>query len=167
MSGDVEDFVRTRYDGLRRFAYTICGSLFDADELAQTAMIELWRRWEVASANPDAYARRVIVTRNISRWRHHRRETLLDNPDTHCGDPVMARIGDPDLWHLLLQLNLKDRTIVVLHVLYQYTFVEIAGMFGAPRGTIASRYTRAMRTLRNEIDAESLLTVSSHALPRK
>lgn len=70
MSADddgADEFARTRLDSLRRFAYLVCGSAAEADDLAQVAVVEVWRRWESVRTDPEAYARRVIVTRNISR----------------------------------------------------------------------------------------------------
>ncbi|MEU8615214.1 sigma factor, partial [Actinoplanes sp. NPDC048791] len=61
---DADEFARTRLDSLRRFAYLVCGSAAEADDLAQVAVVEVWRRWATVRTDPEAYARRVIVTRH-------------------------------------------------------------------------------------------------------
>jgi len=170
--GGAEEFARTRLDVLRRFAYLICGSVAEAEDLAQIAVIEVWRRWRTAGQNPDAYARRVIVSRNVSRWRRWRREVPVAG-DTGDGggaaggghladDPARGQVSDPALWQALSLLRKPERTAVVLHVLYAYTFDEIAAMSGEPAGTVSSRYTRARRALRAHLadtarDPESTL----------
>jgi RNA polymerase sigma factor (sigma-70 family) len=143
-----DEFARTRLDALRRFAYLICGSAAEADDLAQVAVVEVWRRWDSVRTDPEAYARRVVVTRNVSRWRRWRREVPSELPDRNGDDPAHGRVTDPLLWAALHTLSKPERTVVVMHVLYRYTFDEIATMSGEPRGTVSSRYTRALRTLR-------------------
>ena len=150
-AGDAEEFARTRLDSLRRFAYLICGSAAEAEDLAQIAVVEVWRRWATARGNPEAYARRVIVTRNISRWRRWRHEVPADVAD-RGDDPARDQVTDPALWAALHGLRHSQRTVIVLRVVYRYTFDEIAAMSGEPRGTVASRYTRGLQTLRQQLE---------------
>lgn len=163
---EAEEFARTRLDALRRFAYVICGSVAEADDLAQIAVVEVWRRWATASANPDAYARRVIVTRNVSRWRRWRREVLVDDTDTGYDDPALGQVTDPEMWQALRRLSKPERSVIVLHVLYGFTFAEIAALSGEPRGTVSSRYTRARKALRRHLTAEASRNPDSAWLAR-
>jgi len=151
--GDAEEFARARLDALRRFAYLISGSAAEADDLAQIAVVEVWQRWRKARDNPEAYARQVIVTRNVSRWRRWRREVPSDDVDRRPDDPAGAVVTNGVLWQALQELCKPERTVVVLHVLYRYTFSEIAGICGEPAGTVSSRYARARRTLRAHLGA--------------
>jgi|HigsolmetaAR206D_1030411.scaffolds.fasta_scaffold05952_2 RNA polymerase sigma factor (sigma-70 family) len=144
---DAEDFVRARLDALRRFAYLISGSAAEADDLAQIAVVEVWQRWRRARENPEAYARQVIVTRNVSRWRRWRREVPSEELEHRPDDPAGTAVSNGALWQALRTLGKAERTVVVLHVLYRYTFSEIAGICGEPPGTVSSRYARAKRAL--------------------
>jgi RNA polymerase sigma factor (sigma-70 family) len=150
-----DEFARSRLDSLRRFAYLICGSATEADDLAQVAVVEVWRRWGTVHTDPESYARRVIVTRNVSRWRRWRREVPAEIADTDGDDPARDRVTDPALWAALHALGTADRTVVVLHVLYRYTFEEIGALSGEPRGTVSSRYSRALVHLRRRLREES------------
>lgn len=146
-----EEFARTRLDSLRRFGYLVCGSAAEADDLAQIAVIEVWRRWKRVQRDPEAYARRVIVTRNVSRWRRWRRERLVAGHNPEPDDPASQRVTDPELWQALRALRDLERAVVVLHVLYGYTFDEIGQILDEPRGTVSSRYSRAKATLREHL----------------
>jgi RNA polymerase sigma factor (sigma-70 family) len=168
---DADDFARRQLDALRRFAYVVCGSATEADDLAQVAVVEVWRRWDSVRTDPEAYARRVIVTRNISRWRRWRREVPAviadrDGEDRDGEDPARRRVTDPALWDALHALGKPERTVVVLHVLYRYTFDEIATLSGEPRGTVSSRYTRALSGLRRHLRAQVDADPDHHWLMR-
>jgi RNA polymerase sigma factor (sigma-70 family) len=145
---DAEEFARARLDALRRFAYLISGSAAEADDLAQIAVVEVWQRWRRAQENPEAYARQVIVTRNVSRWRRSRREVPSDEVPHRPDDPAGTVVSNGALWQALQELGKPERTVVVLHVLYKYTFSEIAAICAEPPGTVSSRYARARRALR-------------------
>jgi RNA polymerase sigma factor (sigma-70 family) len=164
-ASDAEEFARTRLDSLRRFAYLICGSAAEAEDLAQIAVVEVWRRWSRVHGDPEAYARRVVVTRNVSRWRRWRREVPAEVADRTGDDPARRQVTDPALWEALHGLRQPERTVVVLHVLYRYTFDEIAAMSGEPRGTVSSRYTRALQTLRQRLRAAATAAPGSKAGP--
>lgn len=155
VADEAEEFARTSLDALRRFAYVICGSAAEADDLAQIAVVEVWRRWRVASANPEAYARRVIVTRNVSRWRRWRWEIPIDDTGALSDDPALGQVTDPEMWQALRRLPKAERTVVVLHVLYGFTFTEIAAMVDEPRGTVSSRYSRALKDLHRHLRIEA------------
>jgi RNA polymerase sigma factor (sigma-70 family) len=159
-----DEFARTRLDSLRRFAYLICGSAAEADDLAQLAVVEVWRRWSSLRVDPEAYARRVIVTRNVSRWRRWRREVPSEIAERNGDDPARGRVTDPVLWQALHTLGKPERTVVVMHVLYRYTFDEIAVICGEPRGTVSSRYSRALRTLRDLLSSTEDGSLMGYAL---
>jgi RNA polymerase sigma factor (sigma-70 family) len=55
------------------------------------------------------------------------------------------------LWQALQDLGKPERTVVVLHVLYGYTFREIAALADEPQGTVSSRYARARLALREHL----------------
>ncbi len=73
-AGDFADFVHRRSATLLRAAWLLTsGDWALAEDLAQTTLGEVWRRWDrVAGMDaPDAYAHKVMV--NISlRWRGRR-----------------------------------------------------------------------------------------------
>ena len=86
MSGaDRESFTRWasgRQLALLRTAVLVTGDHHRAEDLVQEALTQVALRWSrLADGHPDAYARQVIVRRNISWWRKHRREVVADVPD--------------------------------------------------------------------------------------
>ncbi|MFC6344371.1 sigma factor, partial [Nocardioides hankookensis] len=67
---------------LLRTAVLLTGDRQRAEDLVQEALTQVALRWRrLADEHPDAYARQVIVRRNISWWRKHRREVVADVPD--------------------------------------------------------------------------------------
>jgi DNA-directed RNA polymerase specialized sigma24 family protein len=70
--GDFADFVQRRSGPLLRAAWLLTsGDWALAEDLAQTTLGEVWRRWDrVATMDaPDAYAHRVLVNTSLRGYR--------------------------------------------------------------------------------------------------
>ena len=53
-----------------------------AEDLVQEALVKVALRWRrLQDGRPEAYARQVLVRDNISWWRKHRREVLVEPPE--------------------------------------------------------------------------------------
>ena len=82
--GDEEAFRRwagERQLALLRTALLLTGDHHRAEDLVQEALTKVALRWRrLASGNPEAYARRIIVRDNISWWRKRHGELVSDAP---------------------------------------------------------------------------------------
>ncbi|WP_326556308.1 sigma-70 family RNA polymerase sigma factor [Micromonospora sp. NBC_01796] len=79
MSEDDEqfrEFVDARYLDLLRVAYHLTGSAEDAEDLVQSALVKVMRRWHRID-EPMAYLRRMMINQHISSWRRHRVHEVL------------------------------------------------------------------------------------------
>ncbi len=107
-----------------------------------------WRRLE--SGHPEAYARQVIVRRNVSWWRKHRREVVLDVHDGAA--PVAGDTAGGErrivLDRALAALTPRQRATVVLRYYEDLSERETADALGVSVGTVKSQAHLALRRLR-------------------
>ena len=103
----------------------------------------------------------------VQHWRRVRRtdavfapaaadESPEDWPDTETFDPVttlLRREQADEFFALVEQLPVPQRSALLLHVLEDFSLEEIAGITGAPVGTIKSRLHHAKRALRQLVEA--------------
>jgi DNA-directed RNA polymerase specialized sigma24 family protein len=77
--GDFDAFVPARYSALLRFAHALTGDAELCADLVQDALVRTGLAWSRVRRrdDPERYARRIIVTRYVSRWRRRWRERLL------------------------------------------------------------------------------------------
>ena len=61
----------------------------------------------------------------------------------------------PDLFYLLDYLNEKEREIVILHMIDNLKFKEIAKMKDKPLGTILWLYNKAIKKLKRKVEEEN------------
>ena len=159
MSSSGEQEFAAFYDGTWRrtvaCAYGMTGELSAAEDLAQEAYCQAWRRWRTVSDYDDAGAWvRLVATRlAVSRWRRLR--ISVDSIEWfHHHDPV----GPPSEETVLLVAALKQlpeaqRRAIVLHHLGDLSVSDIARIEACQEGTVKSRLSRGRAALADLLGA--------------
>ena len=154
-----DEFARARMPELLRFGHALTGSPHAAADLVQDALERTMLAWARVEnqGDPEGYVRRIMVNRNISIWRRHRRETLvLDVPEdagrrgAGHAEPV---VRDLALWDRIRALPPRQRTVIVLRYYEDLHKAQIAAVMGSAVGTIKSLASRALATLRRDAAA--------------
>lgn len=137
-----------RQQTLLRTAVLLTGDRHRAEDLVQEALTAVATRWgRLALQDPDAYARQVVVRRNISWWRKHRREVVLAEVDRGPADGVLV---DRRLLldRALAALAPRQRAVVVLRFYLDLSERDTADALGVSVGTVKSQTHLALRRLR-------------------
>ncbi len=145
-------------ESLYRYARSLCGEPWDAEELLQ----ETYKRALAAKRKPavaDADEIRpwmFTIMRHV--WQNERRriarsqETLFEDTAAVCGDS-----GEPAMSRKLLVSEVRAavdslpavwREIIVMRDMEDLSYAEIAAILGCPIGTVMSRLARARAALR-------------------
>jgi RNA polymerase sigma-70 factor (sigma-E family) len=148
-------FVRARLPALLRFAHAISGDPHTAADLVQDALERTGLRWSKLDSHgdPDAYVRRAILNGRTSRWRKHRRETLVDIVPENAGarqwhDGADSRAQHDEIWRLLGTLPQRQRAVIVLRYYEDMSEDQIALTLGCAPGTVKSQASKALAKLR-------------------
>jgi RNA polymerase sigma-70 factor (sigma-E family) len=151
-TAELERFLADRADHLLRTAVLLTGSREAGEDLLQTAIERLLRRWRRFDGDPEGYLRRTLCNlatdgyRRAGRWRQ--KERLLQTGFSQAGDAT----GEVDLRdalvRLMLQLPVRQRTVLVLRFWEQLTDAETAAVLGCAEGTVKSAGSRGLARLR-------------------
>jgi RNA polymerase sigma-70 factor (sigma-E family) len=144
-------FVRDNGHALLRTSRLLVRDSAEAEDVLQTALLRLCRRWPVE--HPQAYVRRSLV--NLTRDRA-RRQHLVAEPHDAAGDrhPVLPDFADGHaaqaaLEQLLQVLPARQRAAVVLRVIEGLSEAEAAQALGCSPGTVGSNLSRGLSRLRS------------------
>jgi RNA polymerase sigma-70 factor (sigma-E family) len=151
-----ESFVQTSSTSLLRTAYLLTGDRGHAEDLLQTTFLRVAWRWSVASARPEAYARRVLINLSRDRWRNLSRRVR----ERHDPDPPQVpyadatdRIADREsLTVALRELPARQREVIVLRFFADLPIAETAKTLGLSEGAVKSYTSRALTRLRELLD---------------
>ena len=133
---------------LLRTAVLLTGDHQRAEDLVQEALVKVALRWRrLRDGRPEAYARQVLVRDNISWWRKHRREVLVEPPDRGTQDQSAASDRRLLLDDALAALTPRQRAVVVLRYYDDLTERATAEALGVAVGTVKSQTHLALRRL--------------------
>ena len=137
----VQTLVAERGDALTRYAYFVSGSVDDAPDLVQDALVGAFGRlrngFTVASA--EAYVRRAILNafidrgRRASRWR---KIAHLEAAPVELDSPAEATDARLDLHGELQKLTPRERACLVLRYYDDLKVDDIAETLGLSSGAV-------------------------------
>jgi len=143
-----DEFARSRMPALLRFAHALSGDPHTAADLVQDALERTVLAWPRVTRqdDPEAYVRRAIVNRHISRWRRLRREQLTAAVPETTYVPTAPR--DDQLWSALTSLPPRQRAVIVLRYYEDLSESAIADALGCAPGTVKAHAAAALKNLR-------------------
>lgn len=145
---------------LRRYARVLTGDASRADDLVQEALARAWEKRRLWAAGSDLRAWLFTVMHNVfvnqrAQARHERNHVSLD-ADGEAGDAWQVPVRDMQYTRMELveltqhvgRLPVEQREVLVLAVVEELRYEEIAAVLQIPVGTVMSRLSRAREKLR-------------------
>ncbi len=149
---EFERFVHASYPGLVRLGFLLTGDRGRGEDLVQTALVKVFGSWSTLRSTDAAGAyTRTVMVREASRWRRRRwmGETPGDVADVAASGDGIDGMATADAVRRALQvLPVAQRAVVVLRYFEQRSEAEIGDILGISAGTVKSRASRALVTLR-------------------
>jgi len=151
---EFEGFVDEQGAALFRLALVLTGNHHRAEDLTQTALVEIYRHWRKVSAaqSPEAYARRSLINAFLSSSRRRwTREEPIEVQDHHL--PSLAdesnNIVERDALRARVDaLPPRARTVLVLRFWCDLDDEAIADAMNISASTVRATASRALQALR-------------------
>jgi RNA polymerase sigma-70 factor (sigma-E family) len=166
---DFAAFVQRRSGPLLRAAWLLTsGDWALAEDLAQTALGEVWRRWDRVAAmdSPDAYAHKVLVNTSL-RWRGRRwtgEVAVAELPERAAPSGGFGQVDVREsVRRALRELTARQRAVIMLRYFEDRTEAETAAIMGCSVGTVKSQASKALARLRHVPGLADILTEGTAA----
>lgn len=155
--------------GLRRYARALTGNAWAADDLVQDTLERACSKWRLWLAGTDLRAWLFTIMHNIHASDVRRTLRQQQLAPTGSWDEEAAQVADSsaptdvrmDLQHCLKQLPEEQRTVLLLVVLEDMSYAEVASITATPIGTVMSRLSRARSRLETLMNATGSPAVKS------
>jgi RNA polymerase sigma-70 factor (sigma-E family) len=151
-AAEFEQFLAGRADHLLRTAVLLTGSREAGEDLLQTAMERLLRRWRRFGGDPEGYLRRTLCNLAIDGYRRAGRWQVKEGLLRAGLRQVPDVAGEVDLRdalvRLLWQLPVRQRAVLVLRYWEGLTDAEAAAVLGCAEGTVKSAHSRGLARMR-------------------
>jgi RNA polymerase sigma factor (sigma-70 family) len=146
-----------RGDALSRYAYLLTGSVDDAADLVQDALVRTFGtpRFGLTLPRAEAYVRRAILNAVIDRsrrdgtWRRVRHLTLAP---TSVESPTSASDERLDLFERVRELSPRQAACIVLRYYDDLTVDGVAQTLGISSGAVKRYLSDGLRALSSSID---------------
>lgn len=150
----VDEYFCAVAPSMRRTAYLIVRDWHTAEDMVQSAFVNLYVAWpRIRQDGLDAYARRTLVNVCLSHLRRRRWElTSEEVPDRAVEDAERPT----DLMAALALLPPQQRAVIAFRYLEDLSVLETADALGIAPGTVKSQASRAMVKLRALLEAEEV-----------
>ena len=157
---EFEQFVKDRTGPLLHTAYLMAGSLTEAEDLVQEAMLRVARNWLRVRVMdyPAAYARKVLVNAALDgalqRARRAGELTAAHSAGTRESADIRALRDlhkvetQEELLGALATLPARQRAAIVLRYWEDLPEAEVAEILGCSAGTVKSSASRGLARLR-------------------
>jgi RNA polymerase sigma-70 factor (ECF subfamily) len=141
-------FYEEAKDPVFRMVLAWTGDRGQAEDVTTEAFLRAYERWDKVRAHPNPRAWVARTARNLyrSRWRRVARHETADVPDVIVPPPQEP--FDPKLSQAILALPRRQREIVVLRYLGDFSPSEIAEVLEISAKTVSVHHHRAMQALR-------------------
>ena len=136
--------------------YTIVSIIKDrmlAEDIMQDTYLKFLEKIEQYQLGSNVYAYLSQIGRNLAINVYNRRKKEVQNDDMIESLPAQEEKAEDDteIFKLLDYLDIKEREIVVLHVINDLTFREIAEITKKPLGTVLWIYNKAIKKLKGKV----------------
>ena len=141
---------------LRRYARALVGDRAGADDLVQDTMERAWQKlasWR-RSSDMRPWLFSIMHNLHVDQRRKPVIPTVTLDDEDALATPAYApdRLVGYDLESALRQLAAEQREILLLVVLEEMTYEEVAATLSIPLGTVMSRLSRARERLRTLVE---------------
>jgi len=161
-----ERLLQPNIDVLYRFAFRLCNSRDDAEELVQLLLTRLFPRVDQLEAieKLSPWLCRSLYNLYVDNHRKSVRELTIINSEEFV-EETLAHDETPfehasnneisaNINAALEQLNNDQRIVVLLHDSEGYTLAELTDILQVPLGTLKSRLNRARNSLKKSLSKE-------------
>ncbi len=157
-----EAVFREIYDQTKHGVYAVIVAIVRdrgiTEDLMQETYMKMLSHLDAYEPGRNFNAWLVQIAKNLAldHYRKERKTVPLDpQEDAYVFDRVEpAERSDYDLETLIAPLDTEEREIVLLHVVSDTKFKDIAQILGKPLGTVLWLYNRAIRKMRQDVGKE-------------
>ncbi|MFT2090187.1 RNA polymerase sigma factor [Paraglaciecola sp. 2405UD69-4] len=148
---------------LRRFAYSLTGSTFDADDLVQTTLERILDKGIPENIEVNKWA--FTVCRNVwideyrakkTRTAATERPELQEVATVEDQQAIESNAHLTQVHHAMNTLPTDQRSILSMVALQGLSYKDVSSILSVPVGTVMSRLSRARSSLLEKVNSQQL-----------
>ena len=162
----IEEFRVVNYDSFEEFYYETSKQLYvfiydiirnrqSSEDLLQETYMRFLNNIDKYKKNTNYFNFLVTIARNLAINEYHKQKRVINDEEYIYSIKEESKTDVPNLFYLLDYLDEKQREIVILHIIDNLKFKEIAKMKEMPLGTVLWLYNKAIKKLKRKVEEEN------------
>ena len=159
----IEEFRVGNYDSFEEFYYETSKQLYvfiydiirnrqSSEDLLQETYMRFLNNIDKYKKNTNYFNFLVTIARNLAINEYHKQKRVINDEEYIYSIKEESKTDVPNLFYLLDYLDEKQREIVILHIIDNLKFKEIAKMKEMPLGTVLWLYNKAIKKLKRKVE---------------
>lgn len=154
----------TQLDALVRSALRMCGSREEAEDAVQETYLQAWKYWRSfqQGTNCRAWLFRILFNVIKKKAKNKKHFVPIEEPQVEnlLHFDRSASVSEFEMLEVFDQLNPEHREVILLVVVEEMSYKEVAAALGVPMGTVMSRLNRARTALRQRLGHQGRRTLT-------
>ena len=152
-------FFRREYQPVLGLAIALCRDRWVAEDLTQEAFTTAERQWSQIGSfdHPEAWVRRVVANKSVSRWRRAQAEAralrLLPRRGNPSPDPQLS-IEATEVWAAVRSLPKRQAQVLALTYLDGLPTSDVAEILDCSVATVKTHLQRGRSALAHRLNLE-------------
>ena len=149
-----EKFMENNIDNAYRFAYTFVKNKPDAEDILSESAVKALKA--IKTLKDEKYLKswfyKIITNTAITHINRGRKVVSVDF--SQCEEISHNDETNFEFFDILKNLTIQDRSIIVLKILENMKFCEIAEILKLNESTVKTRYYKALKALKIDLEGE-------------
>lgn len=147
-----DDFYHLTSKQLYIFIYDILRNKEETEDILQDTYMRFLNNIDKYKKGTNVFNFLVTIARNLAINKYNKDKKIHYDDDYIMNQKDNNEKNDDNLFYLLDYLNESDREIVILHIVENLKFKDIAKMLDKPLGTILWQYNKAIKILKRKVE---------------
>ena len=150
-----DEFYYATHKQLYIFIYDIIRNRQTSEDLLQETYMKFLNHIDKYKRNTNYFNFLVTIARNLAINEYNKEKRTIYDEEYIYSRKEESKNDVPDVFYLLDELDEKEREIVILHIIDNLKFKEIAKMKNMPLGTILWYYNKSIKKLKRKVEEEN------------
>lgn len=140
---EIDALIEIYYDKIYKYCFSILRNAHDAEDAVQEVFLKAIKNGKFTSfENQNAWLYKVSYFHCMNKIKRTKLLAFIPFIENQNGSIAIENESDEELQYILARLKPEERALIVLRIVEDYSFEEIALIFEKPASTIRKRFER-------------------------
>ncbi len=140
---EIDALIEIYYDKIYKYCFSILRNAHDAEDAVQEVFLKAIKNGQFTTIeNQNAWLYKVSYFHCMNKIKRTKLLAFIPFIENQNASIAIASECDEELQYILTRLKPEERALIVLRIVEDYSFEEIALIFEKPASTIRKRFER-------------------------